>query len=1177
MSSTKYATLPDIDTAPDVYETEDSFPSAPNASFDSSDDEAAPSRSAIRGGRTADPAASKEELDSTNLMQLDEASKKFRKAEKRRDRPRTHYTYPPSPTDPTSPIEPSTSRPAPLSQRLRALQAEVMALETELADPANPGLFKEREDDSVDPGELIRGLVDVRGKLDKIRQSREGRGRLVGAILHQDDQQEPVSKLSKPTAPAPAEESGKPNVRNIVEMDRRVGELEKLVGSSTAALDESSPLPTPLLPLVTKLQAQLTLLTQPRHIDSVSRRLKLLLSDLDRAAASQHSHRRHTSQSNAAPPSQIQEQVIPLLSRLGPSLPHIPHILTRLRTLSALHTSAAQFESTLQGLEEDHRKMREALGELDTAVKTIETSLEENKVVVKSNVGGLEGRVDILLKRLHSRLIQLRNVPSQLLKSSSPYSSLSVRTDFQLVKELADSVRSDSVQDALVTAGKSEQADKSDLNRNGRRELRKRRLALFHNPKVSTSECLLLRRPPSPESPQPYDIQSENRSNSLFPLPSDGSLPLRMDELSGYIREFNSSHRCKLHIWTRIRGTTQLSNPAIVRFTIRDVLVCYITMAYSPQDPVLVTESVTAFGPREKKSPHSQSDYLVYQHLSQQIAKMLQSQPRVAFQSLINLMCAYEGIFIDRCTSCERVLSAEGHVPPVVRIWVDANKEKHAMFPPLQHAFPELAPARPRMIQVLDFNPDEGEEGAPITVRIHFHSDSSEPIHVRLVVGNKAVSTAVRELGEAEYGRWQLDAAAPALGHLSTTDNKALITVQALNAQNIVLDSAPVGEFAYWEAGVSRLKSSNDVMDSLPAIGRRRAVTHIPPPPSSLYSLPSPSLSDRVPRSKTRQRRREPAKFIKDLSLVRARYHASNDDTLHAHTPILDIVTSLDSLCGGWDEAELQAGRRLVCFHKVQDGCRVILSCKPIRQEDYCEADSVISCIFREETETCYVTSVDIIYLLERLTNDEFPVEEKNRIRRNLEGLRPTTVSKHKPGSEAFFQRIMDFPDPKPRNIEKDLKVFEWGLLGQALEKIMSKYSIYTASPTESTSSLPEESMPQLLPSSMHVPSHLDPGFVGDKDPLAPGLLFQPPNHYAAHHESPLSPALSLYPYGSHTIKHESDSSSGSWASDEHSYPLKDDHAAFDMSAPKYEDGGGSDYDEYDKYMRDEGMISMSF
>ncbi|THU75515.1 hypothetical protein K435DRAFT_585289, partial [Dendrothele bispora CBS 962.96] len=141
-----------------------------------------------------------------------------------------------------------------------------------------------------------------------------------------------------------------------------------------------------------------------------------------------------------------------------------------------------------------------------------------------------------------------------------------------------------------------------------------------------------------------------------------------------------------------------------------------------------------------------------------------------------------------------------------------------------------------------------------------------------------------------------------------------------------------------------------------------------------------------------------------------------------------------------WDSSEIHAGRRLVRFDRVQDGCKLILSCTPIRQEDYVESDSVISCIYRDELDTYFVTSVDIIYLLEFLFNDEFPPEERDRIRRNLRGLRPTTVSRHKPGLEAFFQRIIEFPDPKPRNAAKKLKVFEWSLLGQALDKILSKY-----------------------------------------------------------------------------------------------------------------------------------------
>ncbi|KAJ7188387.1 hypothetical protein C8R46DRAFT_1242905 [Mycena filopes] len=455
------------------------------------------------------------------------------------------------------------------------------------------------------------------------------------------------------------------------------------------------------------------------------------------------------------------------------------------------------------------------------------------------------------------------------------------------------------------------------------------------------------------------------------------------------------------------------------------------------------------------------------------------------------------------------------------------------------------------MIQVLDFNPNEGEEGAPITVRIHFHSESTEPIHVRLVVGNKAVSTAVRELGGVDYGRWQLDAAAPALGHISTTDNKVVITVQALNADNTVLDSVPVGEFSYWEYGASRQKPIQDITDNAPALGRRRAATDLPTP-SPHFCMPSPSLSDRVPRSKTRSRKREGPKSIKDQSLMRARQLAPGevDENLHAHTPVLEMVTPLDSVCSGWDEAELQAGRRLVRFQKIQDGRRVILTCEPIRQDEYCETDSVISCIYREEAETCYVTSVDIIHLLERLTNDEFPVEEKNRIRRNLEGLRPTTVSKHKPASEAFFQRIMDFPDPKPRNIEKDLKVLNG-----------SFWSIYTSSPTDSTSSLPAE--PDPLQPQLHLPLHVDPTLANTK-PLPEGLLLISSDNYETH--SPSSPALSLFPYGA-DVKQESDSSSGSWVS-EHSFPLHDPEPTFGI-IPDYEDGAHNEYDGY-HYPRDE-------
>jgi hypothetical protein len=160
---------------------------------------------------------------------------------------------------------------------------------------------------------------------------------------------------------------------------------------------------------------------------------------------------------------------------------------------------------------------------------------------------------------------------------------------------------------------------------------------------------------------------------------------------------------------------------------------------------------------------------------------------------------------------------------------------------------------------------------------------------------------------------------------------------------------------------------------------------------------------------------------------------------------VLQLLSPIQSLSQGWDATELQIGRRLVRFGRVLEGCNLQVTCEGIEQENYHDGDIVVSCIYRDDEDSCCITSVDIIYLLEKLVDDEFEVEEKNRIRRNLEGFRPTTVSKHKSGFEDLFQRIMDFPDPKPRNIEKDVKVFDWALLPQALDKIISKYVRFLA------------------------------------------------------------------------------------------------------------------------------------
>ncbi|CAD6884803.1 unnamed protein product [Tilletia controversa] len=158
----------------------------------------------------------------------------------------------------------------------------------------------------------------------------------------------------------------------------------------------------------------------------------------------------------------------------------------------------------------------------------------------------------------------------------------------------------------------------------------------------------------------------------------------------------------------------------------------------------------------------------------------------------------------------------------------------------------------------------------------------------------------------------------------------------------------------------------------------------------------------------------------------------------------LEIEGDLERQVFGWDHEEWTNGRRLLQFWRRQEGTTIHASFKNVLQREYDQPEGprgiIISCIFRPDKNECFITSVDLIYLLESLINNRFTVEEKNRIRRNLEGFRPMTISKNKPDCSGFFKRIMGFPAPKPRNIEKDVKVFAWATLRPALCKIVGKY-----------------------------------------------------------------------------------------------------------------------------------------
>ncbi|RSH94020.1 hypothetical protein EHS25_006674 [Saitozyma podzolica] len=361
---------------------------------------------------------------------------------------------------------------------------------------------------------------------------------------------------------------------------------------------------------------------------------------------------------------------------------------------------------------------------------------------------------------------------------------------------------------------------------------------------------------------------------------------------------------------------------------------------------------------------------------------------------------------------------------------------------------------------------------------------------LRLVMGSYPVPTAVQVVPEQRAHSTgsqfcQLSATAPSWGAPGVAQmargNRVPMYIQVLSEANIVLNSVLVGDFTYgnsasgsrpgmgysaYSSPTTPIKREMDQMGGRSApdqAAHRRGVSggykyesqdgslvgqyHTPVMQSDTYaSYPNPygppALNQGMPPAQASYPGSQP-NLQRATQISQPMPTASSYPVSSSSKALLELHGDLNNMAKGWSTEEWSARRRLVQFWRKQEGTKITAAFGPIPQSEYSSHQNsiIISCIFREDNNCCYVTSVDAIYLLEALVGNRFTVEEKNRIRRNLEGFRPITVSKTKQGSEEFFKLIMGFPNPKPRNIEKDVKVFPWDILGQALRKIIGKYS----------------------------------------------------------------------------------------------------------------------------------------
>lgn len=184
------------------------------------------------------------------------------------------------------------------------------------------------------------------------------------------------------------------------------------------------------------MESILAVLSQPNQLDAVSRRVKMLLSDLDktttagapngrtthlgstsRGHSSDHqdlddpSSSAHQTTTTTTLDTNEREKIDALyaaLPRIEPMLPLVPPLLTRLRSLASLHAGASSFESTLKQCEVESDKMRETDETMTLVMKRLEKGMEEQVETIKGNWDSLSERI----VRLEDRLTRLDEAKS---------------------------------------------------------------------------------------------------------------------------------------------------------------------------------------------------------------------------------------------------------------------------------------------------------------------------------------------------------------------------------------------------------------------------------------------------------------------------------------------------------------------------------------------------------------------------------------------------------------------------------------------------------------------------------------------------------------------------------------------------------------------------------------------
>ncbi|TIB84580.1 hypothetical protein E3Q08_02529 [Wallemia mellicola] len=378
-SYSKYSTLPDIDTAPDVYETEEP---APHSSQMLSDEE---EFGVIQN-------TSNDAIDAAKLPNPKSATKKFRR--KRFDA-----------------IGEQDFSGSVASQSLQKLKKLTNDDSSESSSSDEDDLYQRRKGMSTEDR-----LNLLKTELNDIEQSASREDN--SSELQKQRKPQVINEIPESVTHNEVKESEQSNQIDdigLIDLDRRIKSLEKSVGTDTL-MQSTERFPVPLVNTIQKLEQQMSLLTQPRHLDAISRRLKLLNSELEKvneskSRLSSDNNREITetddgSQQGSTGMNMVTQNKVDKLfnslERIEPLIPLTPHVLDRLTTLSEVHRKASNSVSDIDELKLQTMNISNNIKTLNDATSTLSQSLEENDKLVKSNVDNVMMRIEEISSRLAS-------------------------------------------------------------------------------------------------------------------------------------------------------------------------------------------------------------------------------------------------------------------------------------------------------------------------------------------------------------------------------------------------------------------------------------------------------------------------------------------------------------------------------------------------------------------------------------------------------------------------------------------------------------------------------------------------------------------------------------------------------------------------------------------------------